>query len=267
MGRVISCEIALRKGAKREGNGYPQGQLPQSQSTAAGQAAPGNTYGGSSTTAGNKPPGPTSELAAATQPAPEAEAEKVERTKKKKQNGKKSPQDATCDAISEAGNKPSAKAKGSAAVVRIEMVAAASAGSVGGVEAGGAEEGLSKKALRKAARKEMKKEIKRKAKERAKMKKEAQALEDADANKAAAGAKTAPDAAEEGEGAGGGENSRNAEESLDPRGAKMQRDSGTVLIFGVADDLTAKQLQKRVKKVGLLGVAGNVAILISAVAC
>lgn len=146
-------------------------------------------------------------------------------------------------------------AKGAADVGKITAAAAAAEG--GSSKASGREEklraaieaaeatGLGKKEARKFARKAMKKELKRKAKERAKEKKEAQASLDAAAAEAAP-----PPAA--GAGGGGGEagaEEGGGEEPVDPKAAKLIADAKTLLIFGVADDLTAKQLQKRVKKV------------------
>lgn len=241
MGREISCEIALKKGAKREGNGRDKGGQtpsraappPDSKKAGGGEAGAGSTtYGGGGAVGEKK------ETAAAT---PKAAQSKVPKTKHR---------------VGEegAGGKAAAPIKtqeeGDGAAVAKGKISKTDSKSGGPTLPAGASgeagAGLSKKEARKLARKAMKKELVKKAKERAKDKKEAQAIEDAAA--VAKAVKAAPSA-----GAADGEAEAEEEavkgEPLDPKSAKLMGDAQTLLIFGVADDLTAKQLQKRVKKV------------------
>lgn len=280
MGRTISCEIALKKGAKREGIGHQQqGQPTRSPAETAAastdeQKAPvSNSYGGSS---GKKAP----PVIVTTPPASdgaegdhEMSESKTESGKKKKKKGGKEDEGETQpikDGDSSGGGggggmKPSTAAKASETSAAVAAAGKGdtgdSAGEAESMTTGQGEGGLSKKAQRKAARKAMKKELKRKAKERAKENKEKEgqaALEEATGTKSGSSdidaTPTTPARKEGGvsereDDAGVGE-----EEILDPKAAKLQRDSRTVLIFGVADDLSAKQLQKRVKKVRLVSM-------------
>lgn len=97
-------------------------------------------------------------------------------------------------------------------------------------------ESLSKQEAKKIVRKAAKKELKQKAKDRAREKKAVQTIK---REVTSVGADRGD--IEEDESVGG--------ESLDPKAAKLNERARTVLVFGVADDLTAKQLLKRVKKV------------------
>ncbi|CAM9452983.1 unnamed protein product [Ectocarpus sp. 13 AM-2016] len=238
MGREVSCEIALKKGAKREGNGREQQQQQQpggdqahppgapADSSGAGRAAGGgevvaSTYGGGGS-AGGKPPAPAR---SEKPPAVASDKQAVSVTKE--------------GAAGKAGDGGDSKASRRAVQLAAAIAAAEATG-------------LGKKEARKLARKAMKKELKRKAKERAKDKKEEQAKLDA-AAAAAAAAEAAPPAAEEevGDGDARGEESKDVE-PVDPKAAKLLGDAKTVLVFGVAEDLTAKQLQKRLKKYATL---------------
>ena len=225
LGREISCEIALKKGAKREGNGRDQqqqqqgggggAQTPRPERSATSKEATASSYGGGPAV-GTKRPGVIPAPAAA------SSGKEAEPAKGAADVGK------AAAAAAEEGGTPKVSRREDQLRTAIEAAEAT---------------GLGKKEARKFARKAMKKELKRKAKERAKEKKEAQASLDAAAAEAAppASSTTAEDAggeAEEGEG-----------EPVDPKAAKLLVDAKTLLIFGVADDLTAKQLQKRVKKV------------------
>lgn len=226
LGREISCEIALKKGAKREGNGRDQqqqqqgggggAQTPRPERSATSKEATASSYGGGPAV-GTKRPGVIPAPAAA------SSGKEAEPAKGAADVGK-----AAAAAAAEEGGTPKVSRREDQLRTAIEAAEAT---------------GLGKKEARKFARKAMKKELKRKAKERAKEKKEVQASVDAAAAEAAppASTTTAEDAggeAEEGEG-----------EPVDPKAAKLLVDAKTLLIFGVADDLTAKQLQKRVKKV------------------
>ncbi|CAM9821027.1 unnamed protein product [Ectocarpus sp. 6 AP-2014] len=238
MGREVSCEIALKKGAKREGNGREQQQQQPGGDQApppgapadrsgAGRAAGGgevvaSTYGGGGS-AGGKPPAP------ARNEKPPAVASDKQAVSAAKES-----------IAGKAGDGGESKASGRAVQLAAAIAAAEATG-------------LGKKEARKFARKAMKKELKKKAKDRAKNKKEEQAKLDAAAAAAAAAAEAAPPAAEEedGDGDAGGEESKD-EEPVDPKAAKLLGDAKTVLVFGVAEDLTAKQLQKRLKKYATL---------------
>eukprot|EP00903_Cladosiphon_okamuranus_P005563 g5539.t1 len=231
MGREISCEIALKKGAKREGNGRDHQQqggaqaLGPDRSTAPKEAA-SSSYGGGAA-ASTKRPGLTPAPAAA---SPDKEAEPA--AKGALDAGKSAA--AAAAAVAEGGS-PKAKASGREEKLRAAIEAAEATG-------------LGKKEARKFARKAMKKELKTKAKERAKEKKVAQASLDT----AAAAAEAAPPPAAGAEGDVGEAEAEpeegGGEEPADPKAAKLIADAKTLLIFGVADDLTAKQLHKRVKK-------------------
>lgn len=237
MGRVISCEIALKKGVKREGAGRGPKQ-PAAHVTRKSRANEGGeavaSYGGgkkSGDTArsikneneeskeiGNKETSSAVAAKGAGRISGEAKSGQEEQKSGKSVKGLKS--------RTGAGGSPPERDE--------------AATDEGQGEAGNEPDGsLSKKEARKAARKEMKKELKRKAKERAKERKEAQARE------GATGATDGPeaDAGDEGE-TGHGD-----AEDLDPVVLKLKQDARTVLIFGVADDLLPKQLQKRIKKV------------------
>lgn len=222
MGREVSCEIALKKGAKREGNGRDQQQRGGAERSTDPKEAAASSYGGG-TAARVKRPAATPPTPAPAAVTPDKEAEPAEGV--------------VAEKAAEGGDGSSkvSKREGSLKVSKREdqlkeAIAAAEA------------TGLGKKEARKFARKAMKKELKRKAKERAKEKKEAQASLDAAA--AAAAESTPPVEDGEAEATEGGEG-----EPVDPKAAKLVADAKTLLVFGVADDLTAKQLQKRVKKV------------------
>lgn len=226
MGREISCEIALKKGAKREGN-VPQrggGQASQPGPPPAANAdkpteggkESANTYGGGGA-AGQKRPAPSP--APVRSEAPQKASSNVkEETATKGENAEKA-------AEGDKAKPRSREGQLAAAIAEAEAT------------------GLGKKEARKVARKAIKKELKKKAKERAKVKKEEQAKLDASAAE-----KKTPATAEETESGDTGVEVDEAE-AVDPKAAKLLGDAKTLLIFGVADDLTAKQLQKRVKKV------------------
>lgn len=276
MGRTVSCEIALKKGAKREGNGHQQQGQSARSLAATGAASTGeqkapvtNSYGGSS---GKKAP----PVIATTQPASDGAEGDTEMSESKTESGKKKKvgkeKGGKTKTVKDGDSGGGAIKAGAAAKVSESSAAAAEAAAGNGdagdsateaetMVAGQGEGGLSKKALRKAARKAMKKELKRKAKERARETKEKEsraALEEDTTTKSGSSDINATPMTQAGRGDRGGDRKEDAgvgeEEVLDPKAAKMQRDSRTVLIFGVADDLTAKQLQKRVKKVRLVSV-------------
>eukprot|EP00752_Nemacystus_decipiens_P011036 g9805.t1 len=226
MGREISCEIALKKGAKREGTprdqhrqggGGAQTSRPEQSTTPKEPAA--SSYGGGPAV-GTKRPGAT--------PTPAPAAASLDKESK------------LAEEAADPGEAAAAEGCSPTAGRREDRLRAA-------IEAAEAT-GLGKKEARKFARKAMKKELKRKAKERATEKREAQARLDAAATAAAVGADAAtpvaaPVAEDTEAEVEGGEG-----EPVDPKAAKLLADAKTLLVFGVADDLTAKQLQKRVKK-------------------
>lgn len=248
MGRDLSCEIALKKGAKREGMGRAEKQVGQGQREGAGpmgavspadEAAAVSTYGGCATAGANKPSSLPPSTATAAKPA-----------------SVKVPTDEDDDGSGGRDKQPKATVAVTVGSVvkgpeKSALRAKAAAGVAGDHEAGAC---LNKKQARKAERKQMKKDRKEKAKEKAREKKVTLAREaaatDAAIMKADAKPTNPTDDAMSIEGVEGakegeiGENDR-----LDPKAAKLQRDARTLLVFGVADDLTAKQLQKRVKKV------------------
>lgn len=239
MGRVISCEIALKKGVKREGTDRSSKQ-PAAHVSRKSRASEGGeavaSYGG-----GKK----------------SGDAARSIKDENKNEESKEIGSKATSSAVAAKGAgstsgeaKSSQEGQKSGKNLKGFKSRTASGGSpLVGDEAttdegqGEAEDesnnGLSKKEARKVARKEMKKELKRKAKERAKERKEAQAQE------GATGATDGPDVDAGDEGEAGHEDA----EELDPAVLKLKQDARTVLIFGVADDLMPKQLQKRIKKV------------------
>lgn len=220
MGREVSCEIALKKGSKREGNGRDQqqggGQANRTEAVGSKEAV-ASSYGGGGAAGEKRPQATPAPVRSEAQPAASSDKEA-------------SPTKEGVTEMDLEGDKPKAGGKEGQLAAAIAAAEAT---------------GLGKKEARKAARKAMKKELKRKAKERAKDKKEEQAKLDA------AAAESAPPAAaveETGEGGEAGEKG-GEDEPVDPKAAKLLGDAKTLLIFGVADDLTAKQLQKRVKKV------------------
>lgn len=236
MGREVSCEIALKKGSKREVKGRDQGgpaaPRPNQTTNTSGRAGGGegvaSSYGGGGGASGRKAPVTTSTPTAGSGELSQAAASASKDT---------AVEDAGEQRIKGAGKK-------SAKAVVVEGEKPAAEKRPAGAEAG---DGLSKKDARKLARKVMKKERKAKAKERAKEKKEAQAKEEAAAVKVEVSAGGAdPNAGGKGDEA---EGEADAEEPVDPKAAKLMADARTLLVFGVADGLTAKQLQKRVKKV------------------
>ena len=250
MGREISCEIALRKGAKREGNGRDQGgQDPQqgpapttTASNAEGREATTSSYGGGGVGGGTRgastaaPAHGSSDKAVAAPSKKEVAGAESEARSKKRQAGDKA------EAAHGKMSKPGDDAEERLTPIAVAMASVVAAGGEGGAA-------LSKKEARKAARKIVKKEIKRKAKERAKDKKEAQATLDAAAARAAPTASTVDTKTGNGDAGADGEGGEGDDEPLDPKAAKLFGDARTVLVFGVADNLSAKQLQKRLKKV------------------
>lgn len=248
MGREISCEIALKKGAKREGNqlGHAPQPGPAPAAKTVGAEATTSTYGGGVVGGGARGgsiPAPAhgssdKSVVASSKQAVAGEGGGVEEASKKLQA--KGKVDAAQGKVAKAGDD---------ADERVSPIAAALATVVAAGGEGGAV--LSKKEARKAARKLVKKEIKRKAKERANDRKEAKAALDATNAQAAPTATSMVDT-ETGGGDAGGEGEVGEEEPLDPKAAKMFRDARTVLVFGVADNLSAKQLQKRLKKVNMV---------------
>ncbi|CAM9353199.1 unnamed protein product, partial [Hapterophycus canaliculatus] len=228
MGREVSCEIALKKGAKREGNGRdqqrggphvsqpgPPAAAAKAESTTEGGEPAASTYGGG-VAVGGKQPGKTPAPPRNEAPQKASSSVEVETAVEREVAG-----------MAVEGN----KAKPSSREGQLAAAIAAAEAT-----------GLGKKEARKVARKAMKKELKRKAKERARVKKEEQAKLDA----AAAEQATSAPAEETGSGDAGVDEGE--AEAIDPKAAKLLGDAKTLLIFGVADDLTAKQLQKRVKK-------------------
>lgn len=219
MGREVSCEIALKKGSKREGSGRDQqqggGQANRTEAVGVKEAG-ASSYGGGGATEEKRPQATPTPVRSEAKPKPSS-------------------------------GKEAAPTKGGATGGVIEGEKAKAGGREGQLAAAIAAAeatGLGKKEARKAARKAIKKELKRKAKERAKDKKEEQAKLNA------AAAESAPPTAavvETGDGEAG--EKEEEDEPVDPKAAKLLGDAKTLLIFGVADDLTAKQLQKRVKKV------------------
>lgn len=250
MGREISCEIALKKGAKREGHGRDQGgQAPQpgaapttTASKTGGGKATTSTYGGGGVGGGTRgastaaPAHGSSNKPVAASSNEEVAGAESEARSKKHQAGDKA--EAAQGKVSKTGDD---------AEERLTPIAAAMATVVAAGGEGGAV--LSRKEARKAARKLVKKDIKRKAKERAKDRKEAQAALDAAAAKAAPPASTVDTKAASGDAGAEGEGEDGNDEPLDPKAAKLSADARTVLVFGVADNLSAKKLQKRLKKV------------------
>lgn len=244
MGREVSCEIARKKGTKRESNALGQaGRISQQAAEPAVNSSKGregvaSSYGGSN-------PAPQRDT---TPPVPQAEPPSIGGKRQDKQEKEKK----------EPGDKMSTKTgskEGDAGKVAAPTAMAVAVATV--MAAASNEDGpeLSKKDARKLARKAMKKERKAKAKERAKDKKKALV----DQGAVAAEAKSAPLVASPADDrdAGIGNDSVAAVEgaaeeetgSIDSKFAKLTQDALTLLIFGVADDLSAKQLQKRVKKV------------------
>lgn len=254
MGREISCEIALKKGVKRDRAG---GEPKQQQAGAAKQKYP-ETLGSGTAPAPNSESTALSKSVVSTtkaQAVKEIKRAKTSLSSDEKGCSTAAPENET-EPTHEEQPKPAAdqwkeagKDNDSAEKPETKAQTRTAGRAAGEGEGGEGDEntkggGLSKREARKAARKDLKKELKRKAKERAKKKKEdqAQEREDADAAK--------PDGVA---GSLEGENNTSTTEvgdevPLDPKAAKLLRDSRTVLIFGVADDLTPKQLQKRVKK-------------------
>lgn len=219
MGREVSCEIALKKGSKREGNGREQqqggGQANRTEAVGSKEAV-ASSYGGGGAAGEKRPQATPAPVSSEAQPAASSDKEA-------------SPTKGSATEMEVEGDKPKVGGKEGQLAAAIAAAEAT---------------GLGKKEARKAARKAMKKELKRKAKERAKEKKEEQAKLDA------AAAESAPPAAAVVEtGDGKAEENGGEDEPVDPKAAKLLGDAKTLLIFGVADDLTAKQLQKRVKKV------------------
>ncbi|CAM9304033.1 unnamed protein product [Pylaiella littoralis] len=218
MGREVSCEIALKKGSKREGSGRDQqqggGQANRTEAVGVKEAGT-SSYGGGDATEEKRPQATPTPVRSEAKPKPSS-------------------------------GKEAAPTKGGVTGGVIEGEKAKAGGREGQLAAAIAAAeatGLGKKEARKAARKAIKKELKRKAKERAKDKKEEQAKLNA------AAAESAPPTAavvETGDGEAG--EKEEEDEPVDPKAAKLLGDAKTLLIFGVADDLTAKQLQKRVKK-------------------
>lgn len=220
MGREVSCEIALKKGSKREGNGRDQqqgGGHPNRTETMGGKEAAVSSYGGGGAAGEKRPHATPTPVRSEAQPTASSGKEAT-------------PTKEGVTGIEVEGDKPQGSGREGQLAAAIAEAEAT---------------GLGKKEARKVARKAMKKELKRIAKQRAKDKKEEQAKLDA------ATAESAPPAAaaeaETGSGEAGEEEGE--AEPVDPKAAKLLADAKTLLIFGVADDLTAKQLQKRVKKV------------------
>lgn len=252
MGREISCEIALKKGAKREGNGRDpqQGKGQQQHQAEASRQESGtkattkptrdtasSTYGGGGAVGGER---------TGARPAPTAASSKMEKEVAHVAANRGAPGKVIV-AKADDGDTPKPKASSREGKLAAAIAAAEATG-------------LGKKEARKAARKAMKKELKEKAKERAREKKEEQAKLDAAAPApavAVAAAKAAPSTAAAG--TGDGEAGDGEDEPVDPKAAKLAGDAKTLLIFGIADDLTAKQLQKRVKKVRSRRIQGALA--------
>lgn len=231
MGREISCEIALKKGTKRERSSGGDGrEAKRPMDTPSAASAVGEEAATSST---QRSSGVVKEslsrkacirgevLADADVDAEGARAD-------------------TKFSASEGESK-----RGGTVVTAIEVKPLKGSGnetkqleaSADGTETGA---GLSKQEARKIARKAAKKELKQKAKDRARERKAVQTTKGTSPSEVTSAGADRGDVGEE-EIAGG--------ESLDPKAAKLNEKARTVLVFGVADDLTAKQLLKRIKKV------------------
>lgn len=239
MGREVSCEIALKKGSKREVKGRDQGgpASPRPNQTNNTSGRTGGRGGGeevASSYGGSGAPGRKAPVTTLTSTAGSGELSQAAASASK---------ESAVEDARDKREKGAGKNLGKAGVVEGEQPT----GEKRVVSAEEAGEGLSKKDARKLARKVMKKERKAKAKERAKDKKEAQAKEEAAAVKVEVSVGGADPKDEGGDDRAEGE--ADAEEPMDPKAAKLMADARTLLVFGVADGLTAKQLQKRVKKV------------------
>ncbi|CAM9840312.1 unnamed protein product, partial [Discosporangium mesarthrocarpum] len=222
-GRALSCEVALKKGAKREGQGWKQDrheiQPKNSGRIKAGQVASAYGKGAASEASRNNTPAPESKLV-----YPEVEQMEVDE-----------------------------EADGAQPKIPLQGKQKDSTGGKKKEEGDPGSKGLSKKESRKAARKEAKKELVRKAKERAKLKASAPSPMGVVAADSGGGEKAdnPPEGVHDEDEAVGG-NEGGGEDQLDPKALELQRDAQTVILFGVADDLSAKQLQKRVKKVATI---------------
>ena len=244
MGRYISCEIALKKGSKKErslgGNGGrtptgSRGTPSEILSTAADEeAATSNAQRTSEGGGGNEKKTRLKKARALIEAHVGVEGD-----------------DTSAGADASVGTKERHPEGGDVARRTVQghpskasdTEAEQPAVAGGDAEAGA---GLSKKEARKIARKATKKEVKHRAKERAR-EKMARAAEKASHPEATTSA--GADRGEVGKASSGGSGVHGEEEILDPKWAKLKAAARTVIVFGVADDLTAKQLLKRIKKV------------------
>lgn len=207
MGREISCEIALKKGTKRErsSGGDKREQTKRLMDTPSADSAVRKKVATGST---QRSGGVVKESLARVHDKVPTDADV----------------DARADTVSEEESKREATAiEGKPSKGNETKQSKASAVGM---------ESLSKQEARKIARKAAKKELKQKAKDRAREKKAMQTT-----NREATSV-----------GTDRGDIEKDESETLDPKAAKLNERARTLLVFGVADDLTAKQLLKRVKK-------------------